>query len=152
MLLFLAAGLSLAQTKTTPHELFMLPQVRTPQAKVGSEVDVRVGFELRQGFHVQSNTPSDPYYIPLKLTWNAGLLRPGSVVYPKPKMERYSFSKTPLSVFTDSFEVATKFQVPPGTPPGPTPLTAKVRYQACRDDRCQPPRDLDITVRVNVVP
>ncbi len=38
------------------------------KAKPGSTVEAKVSLQLRQGYHVNSNTPSDDYLIPLKLT------------------------------------------------------------------------------------
>ncbi len=34
--------------------------------------DATVALQLRAGYHVNSNTPSDDYFIPLRLTWNPG--------------------------------------------------------------------------------
>lgn len=147
LLCLLLPAIAPAQTR---HELMMLPQEHWAQAKAGSEVEVKIGFELRSGFHVNSNAPSEKYLIPFRLTWDAGSLKPLDVIYPKPHDEKYSFSKEPLSVFTDMFTLAARFQVPANTPSGATTLTGKVRYQACNDRACQPPRTLDIKVQVNV--
>ena len=46
-----------------------LPPVK---AKVGTTVEAKLPLQVLSGYHVQSNTPSDPYLIALKLTWNPG--------------------------------------------------------------------------------
>jgi len=51
------------------------------------------------GFHVNSNTPSDDYLIPLKITWAAGA-RSRRNRLPQAKLEKYSFSEKPISVFS----------------------------------------------------
>ena len=107
--------------------------------------------ELRSGYHCNSNTPSDDYLIPLKLTWTPGTLEVGEVVYPKPQMEKYSFSEKPLSVYTGSFEIVTRFKVPAGAPFGDTVIPAKLRYQACTDRMCLPPKTVEVSLPVNVV-
>ena len=56
------------------------------RAKVGTTVDARLPLQVLNGYHVQSNTPSDPYLIALKLTWNPGPLESTGVTYPKPQM------------------------------------------------------------------
>jgi len=121
------------------------------RAKVGGTVDAKLQLDVLNGYHVQSNTPSDPYLIALKLTWNPGTLDSTGVSYPKPQMEKYSFSDKPLSVFSGNFEVATKFKVPANAIPGPTAVTGKLRYQACNDSMCLPPKTIDVKLQVDIV-
>jgi hypothetical protein len=106
--------------------------------------------QLKTGYHVNSNTPSDAYLIPLKLSWNAGPAEVQDVVFPAPKMEKYQFSSTPLSVFTGNFRIQTKFKILPNAPLGETTLTGKLRYQACNDQMCLPPRNVDVKLPVFV--
>jgi hypothetical protein len=121
------------------------------RAKVGATVDAKLQLQVLQGYHVQSNTPSDPYLIALKLTWNPGPLESPGVTYPKPQMEKYSFSDKPLSVFSGNFDVDTKFKVPSSAIPGPTAVTGKLRYQACNDNMCLPPKTVDVKLQVDIV-
>jgi hypothetical protein len=121
------------------------------KAKLGSTVEVRLPLELRMGFHVNSNTPVDKTLIPLKVTWKDGLLGATEVVFPKPVLEKYKFSKEQLSVFTGNFEVVTKFKVAPTAPLGPSAINGVVRYQACNDNGCQFPKDLNVAVQVMIV-
>src|SRR5438477_5586819 len=74
-------------------------------ARRGAAVEVKTAVSLKEGYHVNSNTPSESYLIPLRLTWEPGLLDTIEVVFPKPTMEKYEFSEKPLSVFTGGFEV-----------------------------------------------
>jgi DsbC/DsbD-like thiol-disulfide interchange protein len=120
-------------------------------AKAGSVAPVKLAVELRTGYHCNSNTPSDEYLIPLKLTWTSTPLEVAEVVYPKPQMERYSFSDKPLSVYTGSFDIVTRFKVPAGAPPGPAVISAKLRYQACTDRMCLPPKTVDLNVPIDIL-
>lgn len=107
--------------------------------------------QLRQGFHVNSNTPADPYLIPLKFTWtDTANFQPLEVLFPKPHMEKYEFSEKPLSVFTGDFKVQAKFKVLPAAPLGQTVLGGKLRYQACNDKMCLPPRSVDVRIPLTV--
>ena len=126
-------------------------RTETIKAKLGSTVEVRLPLELRDGFHVNSNTPADKTLIPLKLTWKDGLLGATEVIFPKPIMERFQFSKDLLSVFQGNFEVVTKFKVAPTAPLGPTAINGTVRYQACNDRGCQFPTNLNVAVQVMLV-
>jgi thiol:disulfide interchange protein DsbD len=120
-------------------------------AKAGAAVDAALPLELRPGYHVNSNTPSDEYLIPLRLTWSAGALEATGFTFPKAQMEKYSFSEKPLSVYTGDFEIVTHFKVPPGAAPGPSTLTGKLRYQACNSTMCLPPKTLEVSLPVEIV-
>jgi hypothetical protein len=146
MLLLLLALPTFAQSKA-----LVQGRTETVKAKLGSTVEVRLPLELRQGFHVNSNTPADKTLIPLRVTWKDGLLGATDVVFPKPVLEKYKFSQQMLSVFTGNFEVVTRFKVAPTAPPGPTAINGVVRYQACNDSGCQFPTNLNVAVQVMLV-
>jgi thioredoxin:protein disulfide reductase len=118
-------------------------------AKAGAPAEASLTVQLRPGYHCNSNTPSDEYLIPLKLTWSAGALESAEVSYPKPRMEKYSFSEKPLSVYTGDFKIVTKFKA--GAAPGISALSGKLRYQACTDRMCLPPKTVDVTLPVEIV-
>ncbi|MEP7367017.1 MAG: protein-disulfide reductase DsbD domain-containing protein [Acidobacteriota bacterium] len=118
--------------------------------KTGVETPVKLHVKLNTGYHVNSNKPADEYLIPLKLTWTADPLSVGSVSFPEPKMEKYSFSEKPLSVYTGDFDIITKFQAPANAPKGEKTITGKLRYQACSMTACYPPRTAEVKIIVNV--
>jgi thiol:disulfide interchange protein DsbD len=120
-------------------------------AKTGVTVQAKMSVQLRPGYHVNSNTPSDAYLIPLRLTWAPGALEAAEVVYPKPQMEKYGFSPDPLSVFSGEFDIVTKFTVSSKAAAGPTAITGKLRYQACTDRMCLPPKNVDVALQVDIV-
>ncbi len=141
----LAAGAVFAQTGV----LTIAPTTKLV-AKRGTTVAAKVHGQLKPGYHVNSNTPNDDYLIPLKLTWSAEPLSVAQVVFPKPQTEKASFSEKPLSVFTGDFEIETKFKVPSNAPSGPAIATGKLRYQACNDRMCLPPKTIEIPLTVMV--
>ena len=118
--------------------------------KRGSSATVKITAALNEGFHANSHTPSDENLIPLTLNWTPGVAVAKDVVYPKPKMEKYSFSDKPLSVVTGSFDLTTTFAVPASAPAGDGFLTGKLRYQACNDKACFPPKNVEVKVPVTV--
>jgi hypothetical protein len=120
-------------------------------AKPGAAVDSALPLDLRPGYHVNSNTPSDDYLIPLRLTWDRGPLEPSGFAFPQPRMEKYSFSDKPLSVFSGEFQIVTHFKAAARTPPGPATMTGKLRYQACNNTMCLPPKTLDVALQVEIV-
>ena len=63
------------------------------------------------------------------------------MVFPKPQMEKYEFSDKPLSVFTGDFDLTAKFKVPAAASQGPGIMLGKLRYQACNNNSCFPPKN-----------
>jgi thiol:disulfide interchange protein DsbD len=119
--------------------------------KRGAGVQVKIPLAVQPGYHVNSNKPSEDYLIPLKLTWaSTGALEGGEVVYPKPEMEKYEFSPTPLSVFTGKFDVTANFKVGANAAAGPGAAVGKLRYQACSSKACYPPKTIEVTVPYQV--
>ena len=120
-------------------------------AKIGSATEVKVSLELRTGYHCNSNKPSDEYLVPLRLTWAPGPLESPEVTYPAPRMEKYSFSPTPLSVYSGNFELMTKFKVAASAMPGQAMVTGKLRYQACNDRMCLQPKTIDVSIPIDII-
>ena len=119
--------------------------------KRGEAVQAKIPLTVLPGYHVNSNTPTDEYLIPLKLTWSStGALEGGTVRYPKPSMEKYEFSEKPLSVYTGSFELTAEFKVAANAPAGPGEAVGKLRYQACSSRACYPPKTIDVAVPYQV--
>ena len=116
----------------------------------GTSREVKIAAQLQPGFHVNSNTPSEEYLIPLKLTWAKEPLQAEQVIYPKPQSEKYDFSPTPLSVFSGNFEIVTKLKAPADARNGPAIMNGKLRYQACNNKECLAPRTVEIAVTLDI--
>lgn len=119
-------------------------------AKRGATEQTKIAVSVPAGFHVNSNTPSDTYLIPLRLTWAPGALEPGDVQFPKPQLEKYEFSDKPLSVFTGNFDLVAKFKAAADAPAGPGILVGKLRYQACNDHACFPPKSIEVRLSYTI--
>lgn len=118
-------------------------------AKRGESVTAKVEVHLQPGYHVNSNTPSDAYLIPLRITWESSVWKPEDVQFPKPSNEKYQFADKPLSVFTGNFEIVTRFKIPPDAPLGLNLVAGKLRYQACTDRMCLPPKTVEVKFPVD---
>ncbi|MDE3198187.1 MAG: hypothetical protein KGN84_17700 [Acidobacteriota bacterium] len=123
------------------------------KAKKGGETTVTVKASLPAGYHANSNKPTYSYLIPLTLTWKSGPLEMASIAYPEPKTEHYGFqlaTDKPLSVVTGEFSIVTKFKVPAGAQTGPASEAGTLRYQACDNKACYPPKNIPVSVVVSV--
>ena len=123
---------------------------KTVTAKQGSIVEVPLDVTVDAGYHVNSNTPSDPFLIGLRLTWTPGALEGADVTFPAAKTKKFGFSEKPLSVFSGQFRVVTKFVVAKNAPAGLGIVTGKLRYQACNDRACLPPKSIDVELPVEI--
>ena len=70
--------------------------------------------------------------------------------YPKPHNEKYEFSEKPLSVYTGNFEIVSKFKVPADAQQGPGIALGKLRYQACNNNACFPPKTVEVKLPVDI--
>src|SRR5207247_7884370 len=70
----------------------------------------------------------------------------GDVVYPPPGERKLAFGgDRPLRLYSDRVRFTARLE---GTPAADAaPLRARLRYQACNDSRCLPPRTLELVAR-----
>jgi hypothetical protein len=132
-----------------PHVVSIEPPAPF-KARRGGEVEVPLRLMIRGGYHINSSKPAEDYLIPTLLTWAEAPLSARGITYPKAESVKYDFSTKPLLVYSGTVAVVSRFQVPAGTAPGEVRLAGKLRYQACNDKSCLPPRTLDVAVSVNV--
>ncbi len=134
-------------TQAQTNQAVVMPPANVV-AKRGEIATGKITVHLRDGLHCNSNVPSDEYMIPLKLTWTAGPLESPEITYPPGKAEKYEFSPKPISVYTGEFEIVTRFKVPAKAASGTQ--TGKLKYQACSNNMCFPPRTIDVQLPVEV--
>src|SRR5258708_32077651 len=116
--LALLAALSLPCCLAQTNVLSVTPPEKVV-ARRGAALAVKTSVVLKSGYHVNSNTPSESYLIPLRLALEPGVLETIEAGFPKPHMEKYEFSPHPISVFTGDFELVTKFKVAANASIGP---------------------------------
>ena len=149
-LLLLAAPCPCLLGQTSGNTVLSIAPSTKLTIQRGSTADFSLKAELQPGFHVNSNMPGDDYLIPIKLIWNKDPLEAEQVTYPKAQMEKLSFSTNPISVYTGAFEIGTRFRAPTGAMPGMAFMNGKLRYQACNNKECLPPRTVDVRVTLDI--
>jgi hypothetical protein len=117
----------------------------------GSSFQIAVVMKIRPGFHVNAREKSEEYLIAtdLKSDVPAGFSS-GEVVYPKGKLEKFSFSKTPLNVYQDTVILRMPVNALANAPLGEQHIPLKLRYQACSTEICLPPVTISLDATVNV--
>ncbi len=119
-------------------------------AKPGETAKATLTVTVASGYHANSDKPNDEFLIPFSLKWNSGPAEVVSVTYPKTQTLKLGFSAKPVSVFTGTFDIVTQFKVPSDAPPGPAVVKGKLRYQACDDRSCLPPKTVEVSLPTTI--
>ncbi len=131
--------------------LTVFPPADVVAIKRGATATAKVKVSIRQGYHCNTNTPSDEYLIPLKLTFApVGGVESTGVVYPKGTDEKYEFSVKPLNVYSGEFDLEVTFKAAKDAPKGPAKIVGKLRFQACNDKMCLAPKTLEVTIPLQI--
>jgi thioredoxin:protein disulfide reductase len=120
-----------------------------PADVVRGRLSVRAGeavveVTIAPGWHVNASAPRDAFMIPTTLTVAPPPgVTAGAVVYPDAVERRLAVAgDKPVLLYEGTVRMTAALS---GTPtPGAPPLRAVVRYQACDDGRCLPPRSLEL--------
>ena len=117
----------------------------------GSSFQIAVVMNIRPGFHVNAREKSEEYLIAtdLKAELPSGFTS-GDVVYPKGKLETFSFSKKPLNVYQGKVILRLPLNALASAPLGEQHIPLKLRYQACSTELCLPPTTLPLDAVVNI--
>lgn len=105
---------------------------------------------IPKGLHVNSYSPKSEYAIPTRVSVSASGANAFGVTYPPGKMRKFSFSDTPISVYEGRAVFGFKVTVPKGFRGNYLNVKTSVRYQACTDEVCYPPKTKTITIRTRV--
>ena len=117
----------------------------------GSSFQIAVIMNIRPGFHVNAREKSEEYLIAtdLKAELPSGFSS-GEVVYPKGKLETFTFSKKPLNVYQGTVILRLPVNALATAPLGAQHIPLKLRYQACSTELCLPPTTLPLDAAVNI--
>src|SRR5438034_4882591 len=128
------------------------PLVGADGVHAGSVVRAAVQVKLPEGFHVQSNKPRDPSLIPTRLNFDATPpVTVTEVVFPPPVDQTVLGYDRPLAVFEREFAVGVQFAVASSASPGDVAVPGHLRYQACNETTCFPPKTVDVNWTLRVV-
>jgi len=142
--LLAAASPAGAAGPTRPEEIASVSGSLTPGGTATSGV-LHVDVKIRDGFHVNSHTPTEDYLIATSLKVEAQTgLQPAEPKYPAGKMKKFSFADKPLSVYEGTFRV----DVPVSWTAQPPAITGTLDFQACTDTQCYAPASVPFRVAV----
>jgi len=153
--LVVALGLRLlaqdAFAKKTPSvTLSPVPAAKLTRGKANV---ITFNFRVESGFHINSNKPSADYLIPtvLKLDPPTDLMV-GKIIYPPGQDMSFAFSPTvKLNVYSGEFTVSVSVRPLSSVMYGQYEFHGNLRYQACDNAACYPPKNLPVRFAVKVV-
>ena len=146
--LIVAPSLATAQLRGIPAELTSLVE---SDGRAGNSVRAALQVKLPERFHVQSNAPRDPAFIPTVLTVDAPAgVRVAEIVFPPATDLKQVGQSQPLAVFEHEFAIGVRFELSADVARGPLDIPGRLRYQACDDRLCYPPATADFRWTVPV--
>jgi hypothetical protein len=127
-----------------------VPLVTAPRA---AETMVNLNFRVGNNYHINSNLPKSEYLIPtsLKMDLPTDIVL-GKIQYPPGQDLTFPFSPDEkLSVYTGDFTITVAVHPLHSVVPGKYVMHGVLRYQACDNAQCFPPKSLPVSFDVKVV-
>jgi hypothetical protein len=118
-----------------------------------SQTMVSLNFRVPPGYHINSNTPKSEFLIPttLKIDVPTDIVL-GKTVYPAGEDRTFPFSPDEtLNVYSGDFTIAVGVHPLHSVVPGKYLMHGVLRYQACDNAACYPPKNLPVSFEVKVV-
>jgi thiol:disulfide interchange protein DsbD len=117
-------------------------RLESAAADGGAAPELAFVVDLSDGWHVNAHDPDRPYLVPTELTVEPP---PGAALeslrYPDPVIRSLRFAAgAPLRLYEGRFAIGVRLT---GNATGP--ITGRLRYQACNDETCLPPRTAAVT-------
>jgi hypothetical protein len=127
-----------------------VPLVTAPRA---AQTMVNLDFRVPHGYHINSNTPKSEFLIPtaLKMDLPTDIIL-GKINYPAGDDLAFPFSPDEkLNVYTGDFRIVVAVHPLLSVTPGKYVMHGVLRYQACDNSACYPPKTVRVEFDVKVV-
>ncbi len=110
----------------------------------GAKAPLSIELQVNRGFHVNSHTPNDELLLPTVVHLNPpqGIMIV-NIQYPEGEQLALPFmGKDKLNVYSGNFAVTADVRIPSSAALGTLRVHGDVRYQACDNRQCFPPKPL----------
>ena len=127
-----------------------VPLVTAPRTQ---QTTVQLNFRVAHGFHINSNTPKSEFLIPTSLKMDVPTdIALGKIAYPPGQDVSFPFSPDEaLNVYTGDFKITLIVHPLQSVVPGKYVMHGALRYQACDNAQCFPPKNLPVSFDIKVV-
>lgn len=116
----------------------------------GSTVKGTLLLSIPEGLHVNSNKPSSEYLIPTSVRLLGDGIKVGKIDYPEGKDRKFQFSDTELNVYEGEIAIPFSVTILKTFKKKQVSMKALVRYQACTEEVCYPPRNKEVIITAPV--
>jgi hypothetical protein len=118
----------------------------------GREGRVPISFRVVSGYHINSNQPKSEYLIPTVLKVDATTdIVIGKITYPPGQDMSFAFApEEKLNVYTGDFQVDVSVRPLRSVVVGKYVVRGALKYQACDNAACYPPKQLPVSFDVKV--
>jgi DsbC/DsbD-like thiol-disulfide interchange protein len=138
-----------ASASSLPADV-LLAKAQKVEAQAGKSAQAEVRLVIKEGYHINANPPSQ-YQIATQLTVEQSEgITAGEPKYPASMTKKFSFSEQPLAVYEKEATVTVPLNVTAAAAKGERSLSARVRFQACDEQVCYPPKNLQVSIPVLV--
>jgi Disulphide bond corrector protein DsbC len=152
--LLLAAGICSAQdfgSKAAHSVSYQPPEISTLTR--GRPQTVNLQFRIASGFHINSNMPKQDYLKKTELKLDPPTdIAIGKLTYPEGEDRGFAFAPDEkLSVYTGDFVIGVTVHPLKSVVPAKYAIHGTLKYQACDNAACYPPKQLPVSFEVKVV-
>jgi len=118
------------------------------EARTGEDVRGVAVAKIADGWHVNSNKPLDEFVIPTVLTLDPATATLTGAQYPAHRLQSFAFTNgSQLAVYEGTIRIPFTARVKPGA----QNIKATLRYQACNDHLCLPPKTVTADIALTVI-
>jgi hypothetical protein len=166
LMVLACSGGQQSQTNATPTQSNKAAETSTPakdlpadvvraeaarvELKSGGSAEASLKLKVLPGYHINGN-PASKFQIATSLSVEpVEGITAGQPVYPQSVTKKFSFSEQPIAVYEDEVTIKLPLNAAGGAQKGEQQLKGKVRFQACDDEVCYPPRNLDTSIPVTI--
>jgi thiol:disulfide interchange protein DsbD len=127
-------------------------EVQPARILPGSSGQLLLTLVIVPGWHVNANGASRENVLPTEFVW----MPPNGIAmtrveYPRGEPVRVAFQDEPLMAYRDEVQIVVDFRVDKTAKPGVVNFIGEVTVQACSDEVCLAPSDLEVNVPVEIL-
>jgi len=117
----------------------------------GGKCQFVVILDVEKGWHINANPPEPDNMIPTQVTVASKVdLKQLETTYPAGKKLAVEVFPEPVSVYEGQVEIRGEIEVPTGAGGKTDDLEFQIRYQACNDKTCLPPKTMKLANKMEI--
>ncbi|HEY0428064.1 MAG TPA: protein-disulfide reductase DsbD domain-containing protein [Pyrinomonadaceae bacterium] len=121
-----------------------------PAVKRGGTTKGTIVISIPGGMHVNSSRPNSEYAIPTSVKLTGAGIKLGAVSYPRGQNRKFGFSENAINVYEGRAAFSFNVTVPANFKGNTIKIRAVVRFQACTEEVCYPPKTKEVTLTARV--